>query len=81
MDHESQPKSRLASVTFARELLCLNKAGSMLDIMSQWQDPDFFVIRAYYEKLGYMLKPLVPKFRSDLSVHSTDIAENRSPRS
>ena len=28
----------------------------------------FFVIRVYYEKLGDMLKPLVPKFRQDLSV-------------
>ena len=66
MDHESQPKSQLASVTFARELLCLNRAGSMLNITSQWQDPEIliFVIRVYYEKLGRMLKPFVPKFRS-----------------
>ena len=28
----------------------------------------FFVIRLNYEKLGHMLKPLVPKFRPNLSV-------------
>ena len=39
----------------------------------------FFVIRVYYEKLGHMLKPLVPKFRSDLFVHLKDIAEKRVP--
>ena len=34
-DHESQPNSRLASVSFARELLCLNRAGLMLNITGQ----------------------------------------------
>ena len=69
MDHGSQPKSRLASVTFAQELLCLNRAGPMLSIASQWKDPDFFlVVRVYYENLGQMLKPVVPKFHSDLSL-------------
>ena len=60
MDHRSQPKSRLASVTFLWELLCLNRAGSMLNIMSQWQDPEIFtfVIRVYYKKLGHILKPV-----------------------
>ena len=29
----------------------------------------FFVIRVYYEKLGHMLKPLVPKFHPDLLVY------------
>ena len=33
----------------------------------------------YYEKLGYMLKPLVPKFRSDLSVRLRDITEKQFP--
>ena len=43
MDHESQSKSRLASVTFAREKLYLNIAGSMLTITSQWQDPEILI--------------------------------------
>ena len=53
----------------------------MLNITSQWQDPEtvIFVIRVYYEKLGHMLKPIVPKFRSDLSVHFKDIAEKQVP--
>ena len=38
-----------------------------------------FVVRVYYEKLGHMLKPLVPKFRLDLSVRLKDIAENMVP--
>ena len=38
-----------------------------------------FVIRVYYEKLGRMLKPLVPRFRFDLSVRSRDIAEKQVP--
>ena len=79
----SQPKSRLAAVTFARELLCLNRAGSMLNIKSQWQDSEFFiyffVIRVYYEKLGHVLKPLVSKFRSDLSARLRDIPRKTGP--
>ena len=76
MDHGSQPKSRLASITFERELLCLNRAGSMLDITSQMQPPElliffFFVIGVYYENVCRMLKPLVPKSPSDLSVRLT----------
>ena len=43
MDHGSQPKSRLASVAFAREPLCLNRAGSMLNITSQWQEPEILI--------------------------------------
>ena len=34
-------------------------------------------MRVYYEKLGHMLKPLVPKFGSDLSVRLRDIAEKQ----
>ena len=81
MDHGSQPKSRLVSVAFARELLCLNKAGSMLNITSQGQDPEIliFAIRVYYEILGHMLSPPMTKFRSDLSVRLRDIAENKVP--
>ena len=36
-----------------------------------------FVIRACYEKLGHMLKTIVPKFRSDLSVRLRDMAEKQ----
>ena len=81
MDRGSQPKSRLASVAFAQKLLCLNGAGSMLNITSQWQDPEIliFVIRVYYEKLGHMLKPLVPKFLFDPSFRSRHIAEKQVP--
>ena len=43
MNHRSQPKSRLASVTFARELPCLDRAGSMVNITSQWQDPEILI--------------------------------------
>ena len=43
MDHKSQPKSRLVSVTFARELLCLNRAGSIHNITSHWQDPEILI--------------------------------------
>ena len=85
MDNGLQPKSRLASVTFARKLRYLNRAGSILNlsITNQWQDPEilllFFVIRVYYKKIGHMLKPLLPKFRSDLSVRLKDIAEKQVP--
>ena len=81
MDPGSQPKSRLASVTFARELICLNRTGSMLSITSQRQDCKIliFVIRIYYEKIGHMLKTLVPKFRSDLFVRLRAIAEEQVP--
>ena len=82
MDQGSQPKSRLVSVTFARELLCLNRVRSMFNITSQWQDSeilDFFVKGQYYEKLGHMLKPLEPKFCSDLSIRSRDITEKKVP--
>ena len=40
----------------------------------------FLVIRVYYEKLGHILKPLVPRVRPDLFVRLRDIAEKRSPR-
>ena len=55
MDRESQPKSQLASVTFARELLCLSRAGSMLNITSQWQD---------LEISTFCYKSIVQKIRS-----------------
>ena len=39
----------------------------------------FFVIRVYYEKLGHMVKRLVPKFRPIMSSRLTDIAEKHVP--
>ena len=39
----------------------------------------FFFIRVYYEKIGHMLKPLVPKFRPDLFTRLKDIAEKQVP--
>ena len=39
----------------------------------------FFVLRVCYEKLGNMLKPLLPKVRSDLCVRLRDIAEKQVP--
>ena len=66
MDHGSQPKLRLAAITFVRELHCLNRAGAMLNITSQWQDPEiaiFYYYKSILQKYGRMLKPLVPKFR------------------
>ena len=54
----------------------------MLNITSQWQGDEIliFVIGVYYEKLGRMLKPLVPKFCPDLPVSLKDIAEKSSLR-
>ena len=37
------------------------------------------MIRIYYEKLGHMLKPLVPKFRPDVFARFKDIAEKQVP--
>ena len=36
-------------------------------------------MKVYYEKLGHMLKPLMPKFRSDLSARLRYIAERQVP--
>ena len=47
--------------------------------MARPRNFDFFVIRVYYEKLGHMMKPLVPKFRSDISVCLRNIAEKQVP--
>ena len=43
--------------------------SQLFSIRSQWKDPEIFifVIRVFCEKLGHMLKPLVLKFRPDLS--------------
>ena len=51
----------------------------MFNITSQWQGPEV-VMGVYCEKLGHMLKPLVPKFRSELSVRFRDIAEEQVPK-
>ena len=53
----------------------------MLNITSRWQNPEIliFVARVYYEKLGHMLRLVVPKFRSNLFVHLRDIAEKPIP--
>ena len=37
----------------------------------------FSVIIIYYEKLGHTLKPLVPKFRPEMSVRLKEIIEKR----
>ena len=79
MDHGSQPKSRLASGTFARELICLNRAGSMLNITSQWQDRVFFCYKSILRKIRSVAEPRVPKFRSDLSDRLKDIAGKQVP--
>ena len=36
-------------------------------------------MKVYYEKLGHVLKPLVPKFCSDLSIRLRYIAEKQVP--
>ena len=43
----------------------------MLNTTSQWQDPEILIF-CYNEQLGHMLKPLVLKFRSELSVRLRD---------
>ena len=40
----------------------------------------FFAIRVYYEKLGHMLKPLVSKFRPDLSARLKNYRRETGPR-
>ena len=53
----------------------------MLNITSQWHDHEIliFVIRVYYEKFGHMLKPLLLKFCSDLSIRLRDITDTLVP--
>ena len=65
MDDGSQLKSRLASVAFAREALCLNRAGSMLNIMSQWQDPEMLV---------FCYKSILLKNRSNAETPCTQVS-------
>ena len=57
----------------------------MLSITNQWQDPEILLLLFFcYEsilqqKLGHMLKALVPKFRSDLTVRLKDIVKKQVP--
>ena len=79
MNHGLQPKSRLAYVTFARKLLCLNRAGSILNITSQCQDPEilFFCYKSVIRKFRSHAETPVSKFRSDISVRLRDISEKQ----
>ena len=81
MDHGSQPKSRLAAVTFAQELHCLNRGVSILNVTSQWKDTEIliFCYKSMLQKLRRMQKSLVPKFRPDLCVRLKEITE-KAPR-
>ena len=68
MDHGSLSKSRLAAVTFARELHCLNGVYARRNITGRngrTMSSFFFVIRVgtlHYKKIRHMLRPRVPKF-------------------
>ena len=78
MDHVSQPKSQLASLALARELLCLNRPGSMLNITSQWRDREILIFRykSIYEKLDHMnAEAPMSMFGSYLSVRLRDNTE------
>ena len=79
MDHGWQPKSQLASLTFARNSFVPTEPAPCLTLGANGEALKFcfFVIRVYYEKLGHMVKPLAPNFRSDLSVRLRDIAEKQ----
>ena len=82
MDHGSQSKFRLPSVFFARELLCLNRAGSLFNITRQWQDNEILIFcykSVSRKKIGHMLKPLAPRFRSEQPVRLRDIVEKQVP--
>ena len=71
-----------AAVTFAQELHFLNRAGAMTNISSQLQTPKFcffFCYETILQKMGRMLKPLMPKFRPDLSARLRDAAEKQVP--
>ena len=50
-----------SAVAFARELHCLNGAGTSLNINSQWQDNEIclfsFCYKSALQKLGRMLRP------------------------
>ena len=66
MDHGSLSKSRLAAVTFARELHCLNGVYARRNITGQLQDHEFFFCyKSRYitlQKIRHTLRPRVPKF-------------------
>ena len=54
---------------------------AVCNIRTQLQDPEIliFCYKSNYEKLGHILKPLVPKFRPDLSARLKDISEKQVP--
>ena len=56
---------------------------AIFNVRSQWEDPEslllFFVLRVYYEKLGHILKPIVPTFRPNLFARLGNIAEKQVP--
>ena len=81
MDHGSQPKSRLASVAFARELPCLNREGSMLNIMSPWQSPEIriFCYKSILRKIRVHAETPCAYVPFDLSFRLRDIAEKQVP--
>ena len=66
MNNGSQPKSRLVSVTFARELLRLSRAGSMLNITSQWQDPEIMTF--------IIIVPMLRKIRSHAETNYVQVS-------
>ena len=83
MDNGSRPKSRLASLIFAQKLLCLNRAGYMLNIMSPklWQDPEImiFCYTSILRKIRSRAETPCAKFRLALSARSKDLAEKQIP--
>ena len=75
---------QVAFASFSRELHCPNGAGARINIACQWHDPEilllfFFCYKNIPQKMGRILKPLVPKFRSDLSIRLNYIVEKRVP--
>ena len=74
-------KSRLASVTFARELLCLKRAGSILNIKSQRQYSEILIFghKRILRKISSHAETPYAKFCSALSVRFKDIAEKQIP--
>ena len=81
--HQPRPPYQTRALATAGGVIYVGlRHVATFSIRSQWQDPDFFlffVIRVYYEKLGHILKPLVPKFRSDIFARFLDIAEKQVP--
>ena len=81
MDHGLQPKSRLAAVTLARGLICMNRTGTISKLRANGKTLKMliFFYKSILQKIGLMLRLLVSKFLPDLSVHLKDIAEKQVP--